>query len=312
MKMYALDRRKARLSLGQSPAEQVLEQLRNLVNENGPAPEDYAPTAELFRQAEKLKISSEQIADVFRDTLVPECIHGFGHLKPHGYAGDFEIIERIYTYWESPLDCLKNWDRFFHAQAAPKAVRNRKAFFKNLLCKLPENANVLNIGSGPGRDLMEFLDENPEQRINIVNMELDPAAVRHSKQLCRHYLHKLEYAQANVFKYKTARKFDLIWSAGLFDYFSDKMFRVAMKRITGWLAPGGRILIGNFSESNNSQAYMELLGKWNLNHRSEADLIRLGVESGLSREFLRVQKEPLGVNLFLEVCSTNFNRKTNC
>ena len=54
-------------------------------------------------------------------------------LKPRGYHGDFEIIDAIYMERINPHPALEKWDRYFHAQAAPQAVRNRKAYFHDLL-----------------------------------------------------------------------------------------------------------------------------------------------------------------------------------
>ena len=59
--------------------------------------------------------------------------------------------------------------------------------------------------------------------------------------------------------------------------------------------------MGNFSESNPSRAYMELLGDWHLEHRSPEKLRELGRRAGYSDQAMRVGSEPLGVNLFLHL-----------
>ena len=93
-------------------------------------------------------------------------------------------------------------------------------------------------------------------------------------------------------------KYDLIWSAGLFDYFDDDKFQRLLERFTKYIKPDGRLIIGNFSPVNNSKAYMEY-GNWYLNHRSEDELLTLANRfEHLSSE---VDFEPLKVNLFLKL-----------
>src|SRR6478672_8753760 len=45
--------------------------------------------------------------------------------KPRGYAGDHEMLARIYEDWRSSDPLGQLFDRYFQAQAAPQAVRNR-------------------------------------------------------------------------------------------------------------------------------------------------------------------------------------------
>src|SRR5687768_5536449 len=63
------------------------------------------------------------------------CLQGFALSKPHGYAGDYEIIDKIYTNHVSENPAYANWDRFFQNNSAPKAVRNRKEYFKAIIRK---------------------------------------------------------------------------------------------------------------------------------------------------------------------------------
>jgi len=280
--------------------DQILKQLSDLVAIGGPEPGQYEYTATLFRLAAKVGIPSAQILDVFQPTLVKECIHGFGYRKPHGYAGDFEMIDRIYTRWESPDVRLRNWDRFFHAQAAPVGVRNRKEVFKKQLRRLPQNARVLNIGCGPCRDLLEFFEEHPSSGIQVTNLDLDERAIEYGTRLCKDHLQQISFVHANILRYRTDERFDLIWSGGLFDYFSDRVFRFALMRLLEWAKPAGKVVIGNFNVSNTSRSYMELLGQWYLQHRSDSQLMKLARHCGVQEHQTSVYAESENVNLFLE------------
>jgi len=61
----------------------------------------------------------------------------------------------------------------------------------------------------------------------------------------------------------------------------------------------GELVIGNFSDSNPTRNYMEIIAEWFLHHRSKEKLITLAHECGLPTSSISVQQEPMGVNLFL-------------
>ena len=54
------------------------------------------------------------------------------------------------------------------------------------------------------------------------------------------------------------------------------------------------------SEYNPSKDYMEF-GEWFLNHRTEEKLIKLAKSAGIKKQLVTVDKEQLGVNLFLRI-----------
>lgn len=75
----------------------------------------------------------------------------------------------------------------------------------------------------------------------------------------------------------TVQKFDRVAGrsqAGLFDYFSDRVFQAALRRLLPAVADGGELIIGNFTSGHRSQAYMEFAG-WFLHHRSGEQLTAL-------------------------------------
>ena len=109
------------------------------------------------------------------------------------------------------------------------------------------------------------------------------------------------FIHKNIFRFSTDEKFDIVWSAGLFDYFDDKTFVRLIKKFMGWTKPGGEIIIGNFGLQNPSRNYMELIGDWFLQHRSEVTLTAMAVEAGIKQENIFIGKEQEGVNLFLHL-----------
>ncbi|CAN5410706.1 hypothetical protein BH10BAC2_BH10BAC2_42050 [soil metagenome] len=231
-----------------------------------------------------------------------KSVMGHIRLKPLGYAGDYQIIERIYQKQVS--EKYFKWDQYSMANPAAEAVRNRKEFFKTLIhTKLQqrESIELLNIASGPARDLKEIYDDIDPQRLKTTCIEIDERAIEYAKKTCMNYLESIKFINQNIFKFQTDRKFDIIWSAGLFDYFNDKTFIQLLKQLMGNLKETGEICIGNFSKNNPGQVYMEVFGEWFLNHRSEEELIELAVLAGAKLNEIRIDQEPLRVNLFLRV-----------
>lgn len=276
-------------------------------------PQEYGELNRAIRRlADEVRVGNVRAQDVknivrtatemcFRGTMQAESV-----LKKHGYSGDFEIIDDIYRMRISPEPQLRRWDLFFHAQSAPCAVRNRKAYFHQLLrdltARLPgQKLRVLNIASGPARDLREWFDAHPDSLFQFDCIELDPKAIAHASDVCSAYADRVTFHHQNALKFVPVEKYDLIWSAGLFDYLTDRLFTRLMRSLMPFVKSGGEVVVGNFSEINASRDYMELMGDWYLEHRSEAKLRELAEKAGARAEAVDVRWEPEGVNLFVHV-----------
>ena len=131
---------------------------------------------------------------------------------------------------------------------------------------------------------------------------MDPFAIQFGRDVTQKYAAQINFVQKNIFKFLTEEKYDLIWSAGLFDYFSDEIFIKLLRRFKSWGKPGSYIVIGNFNENYNpSRTTMELLGNWSLTHRTEAQLTDIAIKAGFNRAAISVGREEQNVNLFLTI-----------
>jgi hypothetical protein len=109
------------------------------------------------------------------------------------------------------------------------------------------------------------------------------------------------FRRENVLRLRLDRHFDLIWSAGLFDYLADQVFVMVLRRFVPFIRPGGELVIGNFSKNNPSRYWMEAVGDWKLHHRTESELRALAHAAGVDDQRLSIGAEPEGVNLFLHI-----------
>lgn len=281
------------LSLAERPDNEAFNQMDRYVDR----------LARAYRRGD---LSPEDLETIRRadSAFLLNTVQGHGLRKPFGYAGDFMMIDMIYTQQTSKEPAYRGWDEYFHQQAAPRAVRNRKAYFKEWVARSVRTrgaTRLLNVASGPGRDLAEaYAALRRPTQLQTTCVELDPRAIAYAEVLLHRYRHFVDFVEKNALRFQTSERYDLIWSAGLFDYFDDRTFVRLLGRFRSWLPPGGEAVVGNFNADHNpSRDYMELLGDWHLNHRTEAQLISLGERAGFERRQLHVGREPENVNLFL-------------
>jgi cyclopropane fatty-acyl-phospholipid synthase-like methyltransferase len=132
-------------------------------------------------------------------------------------------------------------------------------------------------------------------------LDLDKRAITYAKNKNRKYLDRMTFFNANVIRFTPERKFDLIWSAGLFDYFKGKHFVYLLKKYYEYLNEEGEMIIGNFNVENPSRRSMEIMGDWFLYHRSADELKQFALQAGIKEDKIDVIQEPLGINLFLRL-----------
>ena len=248
----------------------------------------------------------DEIRHFFGREFLENTLHGMALLKKYGYAGDFLMIDKIYTGNAPENPFHQSWDKYFQNHSAPRAVRNRKAYFKELMHRKHKSKKflkLLNVASGPARDLKELYTEmQTDKELETTCIEMDSHAIAYAQTLVNEYSDKITFINKNIFKFDTEEKYDIIWSAGLFDYFDDKAFVYILKKFKTWIANDGEIVIGNFNQKHNpTRDYMELFGDWYLHHRTAGQLIDLAIEAGFSTSQLSVNNEEENVNLFLHI-----------
>ncbi len=305
----------------QRTGEEIVNSLKALMNNGGPKETEYLQLDTDILTLDRLLHTGVlganfliEIKSLFSSLLLENTVQGWGFRKPYGYPGDFKMIDYIYTKHHSDNPDFVNWDKYFHYHQAPKAVRNRKEYFKKMICNQINGKpiDLLNVASGPARDLKECYDLLDDKSQLIAScVELDIRAIDFAKDLCKDYLNYIEFINKNILKFNTAKRYDIIWSAGLFDYFNDRTFILILKKLNCLLKPDGEILVGNFCKSNPSKAYMEIFGEWFLFHRTEAELTDLALCAGFEKDDIFVDREPLGINLFLRIKKSSSTEKKN-
>ncbi len=249
-----------------------------LVEKGGPELHEYKEFSAIVNNLEDDELDC--FREIIRRSLNENTLIGHGFVKPFGYPGDFSLIHNIYRNYINPDTRYSNWDMFFQDQAGAHAVRNRKDYFLKRCREIDQTGGgekrVLILGSGPATDVNEYFHNNPDSRIHFDLVDFDQNAIDFSK------------SQNEQFKESI-------------DYFKDKHFIYMVNKYYKYLAEGGEFIIGNFSNSNPTRRLMEVLSDWYLNHRSKSDLVRMAIEAEACEEFIEVEREELGVNLFLRI-----------
>jgi hypothetical protein len=228
--------------------------------------------------------------------------------KPLGYAGDFEMMNLIYRDEAVGRTLFaKCLHRYYVTHPAAQAVRNRAVYLQNKLMRFikgqPKEATpqILSVASGPAKEIQDLVKKCSNlKNITFHLLDQDLSSLTEAQRGIKEastkvsikYLHK---AIRNVLEEGLPEHYDLIYTAGLFDYFTDKTARQAAAKLFDHLIPGGLLIIGNFTASHRTRSVMELALDWHLIYRNEADLKAL--YSDITKDIV-VESEPEGINLF--------------
>jgi hypothetical protein len=245
--------------------------------------------------------------------VAARCFH-----KPLGYAGDFEMMNMIYRN-ESLGDTLfgRSLSRVLLDSQAGQAVRHRAHYLAGKITAAAANGRpdrpvrILSVAAGPAMELQLILRNDPvlvrAGRAAITLLDQDASALRHARERIGALagqagtavnLQCINTSIRTVIAEGLHGSYDLIYSAGLFDYLKDRTARAACGRLVAALAPGGTAVIGNFGTANPSRPMLELILDWPLQHRSASDLRRLFGDLGTG---MTVEQEATGVNLFAAI-----------
>jgi len=248
------------------------------------------------------------------------------YTKPLGYAGDYEMVNMMLqeSHKESLGIYAKVVDTFHINSTAPEAHRNRINLILEHICTEAERVigeeerlfNLMNVGCGPAVEVQKFIEENPlsnqttfelvdfnEATINFLEQKINDRIANSGNKPIIKYIHKsIDDLLKEAHKKKSAAQgnYDLVYCAGLFDYFSDHICRRLTSLFYSWVRPGGSVIVTNVDPSNPNRFQMEHLLEWNLVYRDEQDMKKL-VPAGAQ---YTIMADTTGINIFLYLRKT--------
>ncbi|MBE9547437.1 MAG: hypothetical protein IMF10_08090 [Proteobacteria bacterium] len=211
-----------------------------------------------------------------------------------------------------------------------------------------DGGNILSLAAGPAQEIREILVDFSEDRFQFLALDHDMDTLQ--KFGFTNEDVRFKYALANAFqiisgKYRTARPrkffakycyprkdftglrvllsslkyelgylekegFDLVYSAGLYDYIQSfplddsKGTAALTKNLFYLVKPGGSLIIGNFNYNNPSDLkfVMEYIYDWQLIYRDKQDMFDFA--KTIPEQDIKdidIVEEPTGINYFLKI-----------
>ena len=238
--------------------------------------------------------------------------------KPRGYAGDFEMLEKICSGFLCGDPLGNAFDRFFQSQAAPQAVRNRTALIADSLVKFVRErpgarTHVVSFGCGPAIDIRRALQQlagTERQNVGFSLIDMDPLALDRASRRLEILLEegRLRCIRDNLLRMVQRGKIkdrlgevDFLFCSGLFDYLDDQTVVTTLSEFWDCLSLGGELLVFNFGPANTSRDYMEWIGNWYLIYRDAQTMMDLAKQAHLDDHGVVVVAEETGANLYWQV-----------
>lgn len=214
--------------------------------------------------------------------------------RPRGYAGDAVMIDYLYGVTQPDLESLGPVAKavFGYSVSSPagRAVRYRRYRLANLIDSLAvaklhagdKGLRILSVAAGHGRELALSVAYQQGLVTEMVALDQDQNSL---DQLVADYgqgpakVTPLPLSVRSLLAGKhDLGTFDLIYSAGLYDYLDTAIAQRLTSRLFDALSPRGRLLYANFAPDIHSVGYMEAAMDWWLIYRDAQQTLALSDE----------------------------------
>ncbi|MGB2959214.1 MAG: cyclic nucleotide-binding domain-containing protein [Bacteroidota bacterium] len=271
---------------------------------------DNSPLNEYVREQIGARLQHEMLPYV----LTTETADRF-YSKPRGYAGDYLAIHRIYQNVPGGTGRLGPLvDRMFLDTPPARALRNRRSLLASEILATVETrpndvTRILCLASGPATEVFDAfssLDDPHRLKATLMDIDLQALAFVDEVRSKEKLTNQIALTNENLIALflgrvtTTLKPQDLIYSMGLIDYLNDKLVGKLLQYAYDSLAPGGRVLLGNFHPKNPAKEFMDFVLEWRLIHRTKDDMNRLFLSSPFRRPCTKIFFEEEGVDLFAE------------
>lgn len=252
------------------------------------------------------------------------------YAKPLGFAGDYGALQKLVG---DPYEGQTLFARLINAWLiqcpAGDAYRHRLQLLVDELrqqaarCHAEgQDFRVLSIGCGAANEVARFMetdDLSNSAEFTLVDFNPETLAFARAQiaqvqqanwRLTRTRLVQLSVQGIVLDEARMKRKglaslgpvaraagYDFIHCTGLFDYFSDRVCRRLLAAMHDMLAPGGKIVVCNFTPANPIRGFMKYVLDWNLIHRTPSELAALAPAGTVAH----LTESPGGVESYLHL-----------
>jgi extracellular factor (EF) 3-hydroxypalmitic acid methyl ester biosynthesis protein len=276
--------------------------------------------SELSQSAEHLAVAKQYTEAHLTGGLLSAPIWRQAYTKPRGYSGDYVVMN--YIYQGAALGDT-TFARLAHALALRigEFVVRRKDMIGEAIAEVARKraggtATVVSLGCGPAREVADFAaqDAGAQGPVTFILVDHDEDALRFAgrsigasrlahgaRRPLRTDLRRLSALRLlrDVLPADAFGSADLIYSAGLFDYFSDRTCRLLTRRLYEALRPGGMLVLGNMKADTDLLWPLYLIADWSLHYRTAENVMSWA--SGLSGAAMSLRTETTGYDYLLTI-----------
>lgn len=231
--------------------------------------------------------------------------------KPSGFAGDFEMLIKLYDQETSArglggyLDlCILNLPL---ACAVRTRLRAAREFLLGEMARRDGEVRVLDVACGPCREYLDWPERSGNSHMNIVAIDNDPRALEwvnaHVVPGLPPQIH-LQATRYNALRTRSATattrlfgKFDIIYSVGLFDYLPDEQLIPILAGLHDSLQDEGVMYIAFKDATRYDKTPYQWHLDWFFFQRTEEDCLRLYEAAGFNPAALDVTRDETGIIL---------------
>ena len=242
----------------------------------------------LIRSYRGLPVSPEMEEETYNYSITHSVIFSATTANP----GTSILTEFLYEGIPSPSPI----DKYFLQSKGGKAVKTRLIAVEKELPKIVEEyrrskGDVLigNLGSGPGRDVIDTFSNYYQNVTNIkaVHIDRDKVALDRGKRMAKNkgVGHLIDFVHENFLKYNPPKKFDILLLIGVLCPLATEVCIAYLKVIKQLLKEGGCLIAGNVSkkmlrEDPFTCHIMKWGANWKLIYKNEEELKQIFEKAG--------------------------------
>jgi len=199
--------------------------------------------------------------------------------KPHGYAGDYEMLEYIYDmrpHDKTQSEIGKTIDIWALNLSLPRAVRSRKNAIYFWLYEFAEKSNkrlkIMSVGCGSARELRELPNELlAKMDVTLIDKDANTLEFAKRSLLAKNPKLNVKAINADFHKVELKGSYDLVYCFGVFDYLTDGAIKPCLKRISGCLDLGSSFIYSIKNSTQYQDWFYDIFTNWRFRHRTIED-----------------------------------------
>jgi extracellular factor (EF) 3-hydroxypalmitic acid methyl ester biosynthesis protein len=202
--------------------------------------------------------------------------------KPRGYAGDAVMFDYAYggVAPDGTTDLGREVFRVTASGLNARSVVARRDLLAGLIDETADRVEapaMLSLGCGNLREAQRTCRVRPGRAGTLYALDQDDdSLVVVEREQGGHGVRTIRRPAVSLFRGgERVSGLNLAYASGLFDYLPDALAARLLRALFEMLAPGGRLLIANFTPDNHGRAYMEAVVDWWLVYRDDGQMEQL-------------------------------------